>query len=161
MAEPKNPGALSTLTPSLTVRGCAEAIAFYERALGAQLVSRFDAPDGRSVWHAHLRVGDSNLFLGDEMPAAGYPSPSSEKPAPGAIWVSSPDCDGAYRRAVDAGARSISAPADMFWGDRVASVVDPFGYRWSFAQHVKDLSLEEMRRAGEEFAARMAAGQAG
>ena len=152
---------LHTLTPSLTVRGCAEAIAFYQRALGAQVVMRFDSPDGKSVWHAHLRIGDSDLFLGDEMPGQGPPAPSAEKPAPGTLWVSSPNCDAAYRKAVDAGAKSTMAPEDMFWGDRVGSVTDPFGYSWSFAQHVKDVSPEEMKRAGEAFAREMAAGKKG
>jgi PhnB protein len=46
-------------------------------------------------------------------------------------------------------------PEDMFWGDRVAAVADPFGYLWSFATHQKDLTQEEMRRAGEEFARSM------
>ena len=45
------------------------------------------------------------------------------------------------------------APADMFWGDRVAAVTDPHGYLWSFATRKKELSTEEMRRATEEFAA--------
>jgi hypothetical protein len=74
------------------------------------------------------------------------------------MWLYVKDCDAAYRRAVDAGAKSRSEPADMFWGDRVAAVVDPYGYSWSFATHVKDLSKEEMRRAGEEFARNLRGG---
>jgi len=66
-----------------------------------------------------------------------------------------PDCDAAFRRAVQAGARETMKPADMFWGDRCAGVADPYGYLWSFATHQKDLTEEEMRRAGEEFARSM------
>ncbi len=53
-----------------------------------------------------------------------------------------------------AGAKVLMPPADQFWGDRTATVADPFGSAWTFATHVKDMSEEEMRKAGEEFARR-------
>ncbi len=149
------PDGMHTLTPNLVIRGCAEAIEFYKRALGAQEVGRFLSPDGKSVWHAALRIGDSTLFLNDEMPGQGAPAPSARSPAPVTLWLYVTDCDGAHSRAVQAGATSTMQPADMFWGDRVASVADPYGYSWSFATHQKDPTPEEMRRGGEEFARRM------
>ena len=115
-----------------------------------------DAPDGKSVWHAELRIGDSIFFMGDEMPGMGKAAPSSEHPAPTTMWVSVQNCDAAHQRAVQAGAKSTMPPADMFWGDRVAGVADPFGYLWSFSQHVKDVTPDEIRRAGEEWAAEQA-----
>lgn len=152
------PQGMHTVTPNLVFRGCAEAIDFYQRALGAKEVVRMLAPDGKAVWHAELRVGDSVVFLNDEMPGMGARAPDVEHPAPVGMWLYVPDCDAAYRRAVEAGATGSSEPTDMFWGDRVAHVADPFGYTWSFATHVKDLTAEEMRRAGEEFARTMASG---
>ena len=77
------------------------------------------------------------------------------------MWLYVPDADAAFKRAVDAGAKATMPPADMFWGDRCAGVADPYGYLWSFATHQKDLTEEEMRRAGEEFARSMGAGGAG
>lgn len=71
------------------------------------------------------------------------------------MWLYVPDCDAAFRHAVHAGAKPTMEPGDMFWGDRVASVADPYGYLWSFATHQKELTVEEMRRAGEEFARSM------
>jgi hypothetical protein len=71
------------------------------------------------------------------------------------MWLYVPDTDRSYRQAVDAGAKSTMEPADMFWGDRCAAVADPYGYTWSFATHQKELTAEEMRRAGEEFARSM------
>jgi uncharacterized glyoxalase superfamily protein PhnB len=150
-----NPQGRQTLTPNLVIRDCAKAIEFYKRAFGAQETSRFPSPDGKSIWHAELRIGDSVFYLNDEMPGMGTPAPTASNPVPVTMWLGVGDADAAYRRAVDAGARSTMEPADMFWGDRVASVADPFGYLWSFAQHQKDLSAEEMRRAGEEFARTM------
>lgn len=150
------PQGIHTVTPNLVFRGCAKAIDFYKNALGAKEVARMLSPDGKAVWHAELRVGDSVFFLSDEMPGMGARAPDVEHPAPVGMWLYVSDCDAAYRRAVEAGAKGDYEPADMFWGDRVAHVADPFGYTWSFATHVKDLSPEEMRRGGEEFARSMA-----
>ena len=146
------PEGVHTLTPNLTLRDCAKAIEFYKRALGATEVTRMMAPDGKSVWHAELRIGDSLFYLNDEMPGMSRPAPSASAPVPVTMWLYVPDTDGAFKRAVDAGAKAIAQPTDMFWGDRCAGVSDPYGYLWSFATHVKDLTEEEMRRAGEEFA---------
>jgi hypothetical protein len=60
-----------TITPHLTVRGVADAIAFYCRAFGAAELYRNLAPDGKSVMHAELRLGDSRFLLHDEFPEHG------------------------------------------------------------------------------------------
>ncbi len=153
------PTGMHTLTPNLTLRDCAKAIDFYKKALGAQEIARMPAPDGKSVWHAELKVGDSLFFLNDEMPGMGRPAPSATDPVPVTMWLYVPDADGAYRRAIGAGAKSTMEPADMFWGDRCAGVADPYGYLWSFATHVRDVSPEEMRRAAEDFARSMSSGR--
>jgi uncharacterized glyoxalase superfamily protein PhnB len=146
---------MHTLTPNLVVRDCAKAIDFYKKAFGAQELSRMPAPDGKSIWHAELRIGDSVFFTNDEMPGRGRPAPTASNPAPTSMWLYVPDCDAAYKRAIGAGARSTMEPADMFWGDRCGSIADPYGYLWSFATRQKDLTEAEMRRAGEEFARTM------
>lgn len=145
------PQGLHTVTPNLVIRDCAKAIEFYKRALDAKEVTRSTTPDGKAILHAELRIGDSVVFLNDEMPGMGQPAPSTEHPAPTTMWLYVEDCDAAYRRAVQAGATSIAEPQDMFWGDRCCGVSDPYGYVWSFATHQKDVSAEELRRGGEEF----------
>jgi len=150
------PKGMHTVTPNLTIRDCAKAIEFYKRALGAVELSRMTAPDGKSIWHAELRVGDSVVFMNDEMPGMGRPAPDPSAPVPVTMWLYVPDADAAFKRAVDAGSKAMMKPADMFWGDRCAGVADSFGYLWSFATHQKDLTAEEMKRAGEEFAKQMA-----
>ncbi len=151
------PEGMHTITPNLVLRDCAKAIEFYKKALGATEVSRMPAPDGRSIWHAELKIGDSSVYVNDEMPGMSASPPDQAHRAPVTMWLYVKDCDAAYRRAVDAGATSAMEPADMFWGDRCAGVVDPYGYAWSFATHQKDMTREEMRRAGEEFARQQAA----
>lgn len=149
------PRGMHTLTPNLVLRDCAKAIEFYKRALGAKEISRVPAPDGQTIWHAELRIGDSIVFLNDEMPGMGQPAPSPESPAQVTMWLYVEDCDAAFRRAVAAGGKETMAPEDMFWGDRCASIADPFGYLWSFATHRKDVSDEEMHRGAAEFAQTM------
>jgi uncharacterized glyoxalase superfamily protein PhnB len=150
------PKGMHTLTPNLVLHDCAKAIEFYKKALAAEEVSRMAAPDGKGIWHAELRIGDSVFFLNDEMPGMGRPAPSASSPAPVTLWLYVPDCDAAYKRATAAGAKSLMAPEDMFWGDRCCGVADPFGYNWSFATHQKDMSESEMKRAGEAFARKQA-----
>ena len=149
------PKGMHTLTPNLVVRDCAKAIEFYKRALGAQEVARMAAPDGKSIWHAELRVGDSIIYLNDEMPGMGHPAPTASQPVPVTMWLHVADCDQAFKRAIDGGAKETMKPSDMFWGDRCAWIADPYGYLWAFATHQKDLTADEMRRGGEEFARSM------
>jgi uncharacterized glyoxalase superfamily protein PhnB len=151
---------MHTLTPNLVLRECSKAIEFYKSAFGAEERARFPAPDGRSIWHAELRIGDSIFFLNDEMPGMGKTAPSAEKPSPVTLWLYVPDCDAAFQRAVGAGGRVMMKPADMFWGDRCAGVADPFGYVWSFATHVRDMTMDDMKRGAEEFARSMQAAHA-
>ncbi len=150
------PEGTHTVTPSLVLRDCAKAIEFYKKALGATEVARMTAPDGKSIWHAELRIGDSKVYVNDEMPGMSPAPPDQAHRAPVTMWLYVNDCDAAYKRAVDAGAKSAMQPADMFWGDRCAGVIDPYGYGWSFATHQKDMTQEEMRRAGEAFARQQA-----
>jgi PhnB protein len=139
------PAGFHALTPHLVVKGAAEAIEFYKRAFGAREISRmpFPGPDGKvSIGHAELRIGDSVLFLADEFPQQGVLGPSGHSPVTIHMYVT--DADAAFARAVEAGARAVMPPADMFWGDRYGKLVDPFGHNWSIAEHLEDLSPAQM-----------------
>jgi PhnB protein len=152
------PEGYGTLTPTLTIKGCAKAIEFYKRALGAEQTVFMPTSDGKAVLHAEMKLGNSVFFLSDEIPGMTNSAPSPERPSPANLWAYVNDCDAAYKKALAAGAKVKGEPTDMFWGDRCAAVVDPFGYGWTFATHVKDVSDDEMRRAGEEFAKKFSAG---
>ena len=143
------PEGLHTLTPQLTVDGAADAIAFYKKAFGAEEVMRAPDPSGKKIWHAELRIGDSAIFVNDAFPEMGGPA------HPSTLWVYRENVDALYKRAVDAGAKVAMPLADMFWGDRMGTVTDPWGNKWSLAQRVKTMTQEEMKKAGEAFAAQM------
>jgi uncharacterized glyoxalase superfamily protein PhnB len=147
MAKPI-PEGYRTVTPYLTLKGAARAIDFYERAFGAQEVERMTGPDGESVMHAEVRIGDSIVMLSDELPQMGSRSPETLGGTTASIFLYVPDVDTAFQRAVDAGAKAIMPPTDMFWGDRFGTLVDPFGHQWSMATHKEDLSPEEIRKRG-------------
>jgi PhnB protein len=139
------PKAYGAMSPFLYVRGGSDAIAFYARAFGAKERSRMPGPGGK-VMHAELRFGDRMLMLADEFPEMGSKSPQTLGGSASSLLLYVRDVDVAYRRALDAGARSLQEPSLQFWGDRYARVTDPFGHEWQLATHVEDVSPKEMAR---------------
>jgi PhnB protein len=143
------PAGYHTITPQLAIDGAAKAIEFYKKAFGAEVLDQAPDPSGTKVWHASLRIGDSMLFVNDVFPDMGGEHSRS------ALWLYVPDVDASYKRAVDAGAKGTQPPADMFWGDRMAHVADPFGQKWALATHVKDMTSDEQKKAAAELVAKM------
>ena len=151
---PGAPAGMHTVTPQLTLRESARAIQFYKQAFGAQELMRMPGPDGRGIWHAEIRIGDSVLYLSDEMPQSPTSAPSPTHKPTGIVQLYVADCDAVFQAAVQAGARVTMPLADMFWGDRYGVVTDPFGQVWGIATHVKDLSPEEMAKGAQDWAAK-------
>jgi PhnB protein len=154
MAKPI-PDGYRTVTPYITVKGAAQAIEFYKRAFGAQEHERMTGPDGKTVMHGEIKIGDSIVMLADEMPQMGCRSPQTLGGCTGYIFLYVPDVDAAFKRAVEAGAKATMPPADMFWGDRFGTVEDPFGHQWGLGTHKEDLSPEEVRKRGAAAMANM------
>ncbi len=148
MAKPV-PEGLHTLTPSLAVDGASDAIEFYKRAFGAEEIVRAPDPSGKKIWHAQLRIGNSAFFVNDIFPEMGGSASSAS------LWIYTDGVDAAFARATGAGAKATMPVADMFWGDRMGSVVDRWGIKWTLAQHTKDMSPAEMKAAQDEFVATM------
>jgi len=151
MAKPI-PDGYHSITPTLTVRNGAEAIEFYKRAFGAQELMRFPGPDGKSLMHAELKIGDSVFMLSEEMPGSPQ-APVSVGGPTGSLYLYVQDADAAFKQAVSAGAKVLMPVTDMFWGDRFGQVEDPSGHRWGIATHTRDLSPQEIERGAREFMA--------
>ena len=149
------PTGYQTITPSLVVRDAAGAIDFYTRAFGAEERFRMPGPDGK-IMHAELKIGNSIFMLADEMPEMGAKSPAAYGGSSVGFYCYVEDVDAFWKRAVAAGAKQVSPLTDMFWGDRTGKLEDPFGHGWSPAQHVKDLTPEEVQKGAEAFFAQMA-----
>ena len=145
------PEGFHTLTPHLIVRNAGEAIEFYKKAFGAKELERRVAPDGKSIMHALLRIGDSHLMLCDEMPMIeNCRAPQSLGGTCATMHIYTENADAAFQRAVKAGAKVLTPLADMFWGDRHGKVADPFGHQWTISTHVKDLSSDEIEGAAKK-----------
>jgi PhnB protein len=131
---------IQPITPYLTVRGAADAIALYQRAFGAKENTRMPAKDGKRLMHAALTINGGTIMLSDEFPEfcgeEGTLAPSPEKPAGVAVSITygtPAEVDATFHRAVKAGCKATTQPQDMFFGMRFATVNDPFGHRWMLA----------------------------
>jgi PhnB protein len=142
------PEGYHSVTPYLIVRGGADAIEFYKKAFGAVELFRFPSPDGK-IGHAEIKVGNSPIMLADEFPDMGYKGPQSLGGSPVSLMIYVDDVDTVFQQAVDAGATVKEALQDKFYGDRMGTVIDPFGHRWHLATHKEDVSVEEMQRRAQ------------
>jgi PhnB protein len=145
------PDGYHTVTPTLTLDNCAQAIDWYKEALGATERARAVGPDGK-IMHAEIIIGDSIIMVSD--PMMGFKGPKAIGGSPASMWLYVEDCDALYNRAVKAGAEVLPGMGqmqDQFWGDRSGSVIDPFGYKWTFATHKEDVTPEEMKRRQDEW----------
>ena len=143
MAVKAIPEGYYSLTPYLVCKGAGQAIEFYKKAFGAVETVRMDGPGGR-IMHAEVKIGNSILMLSDENPERGHFSPATVGGTTSSVMLYTDNVDATYKSAVAAGARSTSEPTDMFWGDRMATLTDPFGHNWAIATHKEDVSEEEM-----------------
>ncbi len=147
------PEGTHTITPHLVVKGADEAIGFYKKAFGAEEHFRMPGPDGKTVMHAELQIGDSVLYLNDEFPDMGCKGPQALGGTPVTIHLYVQDCDAAFAKATGAGCEVTMPVTDMFWGDRFGKVKDPFGHKWSIATHKEDLTPEEIGRRASKWMA--------
>ena len=146
------PEGYHSVTPYLTVDGAAKAIEFYAEAFSATEVLRMPMGDSGRLAHAEIRIGDSHVMLSEEWPDMNILAPTSRGGPTSSVLIYVEDVDAAYAKALAAGATAERPPENQFWGDRMGTLVDPFGHRWSLATHVEDVSDDEMqRRMAEAF----------
>jgi len=146
------PEGFHTLSPHIVVKGAGEAIEFYKKAFGAEELCRMPGPDGTSVMHAELRIGNSIFMVCDEFPDLDVRSPKALGGSPVTLHLYVEDADAVFNQAVAAGARAGMPPQDMFWGDRYGKLIDPYGHEWGIATHLEDVSPEECaKRAATAF----------
>ena len=150
MAVKAIPEGYHSVSPYLVCKSAAKAIDYYTKVFGAQETVRMPGPNG-SVMHAEIKIGDSIVMLSDENKERGNLSPESIGGTAVSVMLYIDDVDGVYSRAVAAGGKGEMPPADMFWGDRMGNIVDPFGHKWAIATHKEDVSPEELASRMKEW----------
>jgi PhnB protein len=138
------PDGYHSIQPYLIVKDAAAAIDFYKKAFGAN--ERLRMENNGRIGHAEIEIGDSCVMLADEHPQIGAYSSEHFGGSPVSLMIYVTDCDSVYAQALKAGAKSEREPADQFYGDRMAGVVDPFGLKWYIGTHIKDVSKEELEQ---------------
>jgi PhnB protein len=137
---------LRTLTPHIVVDDAAAASEWYQRALGAHEHTRLPLPGGK-VMYVELRFGDSPLMAASAFPEYGIVSPLAIGGTAVVLHLATDDVAAAWQRALDAGAEALHPLEDQFWGDRQGQLLDPFGHKWNLAQHIRDVTDDELRKA--------------
>lgn len=139
------PPGYTSLTPFLCIDGAGKAIEFYTSVFGAELVEQMDGPGG-TVAHAELDFGNGRLQLSDPHEAYHLVAPLHGGAATHSVALYCPDVDEVVAQAEAAGA-TIREPAQTFvTGDRFASILDPFGQRWTVMTRVEEVSPAERDR---------------
>ncbi len=146
MAVKSIPDGYHTVTPYLVMKGAGEAIEFYKKALGAEETVRMPGPGG-TVAHAEIKIGNSHVMLADGNDEHQGIQAIGGSPVSFMLYVE--DADKAFDRAVKAGATVDRPVENQFYGDRMGSVRDPYGYAWHLATHVEDVSPAEMKKRME------------
>ncbi len=143
------PDGYHTVTAYLMVDDAAKALDFYREAFGAEELYRL--PMGDKIGHAEIMIGDTHLMLADEFPDMDALGPNKRGGATASFLIYVPDADTAYDRAVKAGAKADRPLKNEFWGDRIGTVIDPFGHKWSLATHLEEVAPEEMQKRMAEW----------
>lgn len=141
------PDGFRTVTPYLHIEGADRFIDFLKQAFDAQETYRLDTP--RGIGHAQVRIGDSMVMISEKCDTDAWSA------TPSSLYLYVPDTDAVYKKAIAAGATSVMAPADQFYGDRSAGLRDAFGNTWWIGTHIEDVPPEEIaRRAKAVYAQR-------
>jgi len=105
--------------------------------------------DGKPI-HAELTLRGTTLMLGPEMPQMGSRSPKTIGASPTSLFLLTENVDKVVAKSVKLGAVSKGPVMDMFWGDRVGTVIDPEGYAWMVATHIANPTPQEMQKKMKE-----------
>jgi PhnB protein len=149
------PEGASPLSPYLTVNNTGAAIDFYKRAFGAEEVMSINVPDTDRVMHAEIRIGGTNVMLSDENKDWGTSTVETLGGSPVSLHIYVEDADATVAQAIEAGAELAHPMAEMFWGDRMGSVICPFGFKWSVATHVRDVDPADFEAGARAMMAEM------
>jgi PhnB protein len=147
--DPLNKKNYSAVSAMLTVSDMKAAVGFYEKAFGFKRRGIMKGPDGKPI-HAELTLRNTVLMLGPENPERGAPSAKTVGASPATLYLLTENVDKVVAKALKLGATVQMPVMDMFWGDRVGSIVDPDGNHWMIATHMSEPTPKEMAKRMKE-----------
>ena len=142
------PKMFHTITPYIIVEDPKKALDFYEKALGAKIITKMEIAGGQIV-HAEFKVGDSIIMLAGNSPEMRL-NPQTGEFRSVSFMVYVPDVDAAAEKALAAGMKMMKEVRDQFYGDRTGTFEDPFGHVWTLGTHVEDVSEDEIKKRMEK-----------
>jgi PhnB protein len=157
--DPLNKKQYGAVTANLVVADVKAAANFYQKAFGFAKRSIMNGPDGKPV-HAELTLRGTTLMLTPEMPQMGSRGAKAVGASPTTLYLLTESADKAVAKAVKLGATLKGEVADMFWGDRTGTVVDPEGYMWMVSTHIAEPTPKEMQQKMKEQMTQMASQRA-
>ena len=155
--DPINRKLYGAVTVMLCVSDIKAAANFYQKAFGFAKRGIMNGPDGKPM-HAELRLRDTTLMLGPEMPERGARSAKTIGATPATLYLLTENVDKTVAKAVKLGAKEKQPVMDMFWGDRCGMIMDSDGNNWMIATHIAEPTPQDMRKAMKEMAAAAPAG---
>ena len=155
--DPLNKKQYGAVSASLVVSDMKAAVNFYTKALGFEKRGIMNGPDGKPV-HAELRLRDTTLMLGPEMPQMGAKTAKSLGGSPATLYLLTENADKVVAKAEKMGATVKAPVADMFWGDRCGTIVDADGNQWMIATHLAEPTPQEMMKKMKEMMSSQAGG---
>jgi len=147
--DPLNKKAYGAVSAALTVADIPAAVSFYQKALGFTKRGIMNGPDGKPM-HAELTLRGTVLMLGPESAAMGKRTAKNIGACPAALYLYVENVDKVIDKATKLGATSRGPVMDMFWGDRVGTIVDPDGYTWMIGTHKAEPTAKEMKQGMQE-----------
>jgi len=138
------PDGVSVVIPRLFCRDPVAEIEFCTGTFGAVELNRRPGADGKTA-HALVTIGPAMVMIESEWPGIPNRAPSPDGSSPVVLYVYVENVDDTVARANVAGARTLMPPADQFWGDRTAWIVDPSGHVWTVATRIEEPAEEERK----------------
>ncbi len=148
--DPRQPR-MPWLSPYLAVRNLDRSTDFYSKAYGFKSKGMKDV--NGNIGHINIFHKNTVLFMLHAEGSMGNPSRSpatSNVMAPQTFYVFVDNVDKMYEKAIANGARSVMAPEDVYWGDRMCTVLDVDGYSWSFAKALKKVTKTKKKKSASK-----------
>lgn len=129
------PQGYNTVNPYIMVKGVMDYANFLTHAFSGSVKSKTTSANG-SILNVYMQIGSSMAMLAEVR--GGF------QPMPMSFYIYVPDVDAVYEQALEAGATSLHAPSDKFYGNRDCGVIDPRGTYWFIASMIEQLTEAEI-----------------